>query len=406
MDRGTGAEYFGGILPLRFLLICTAYALTVATVNLMGYPSETRTAVYLLGILVALDLSIEIFSDVFRAHERMGVVSLINLVSGLALTALSVCVLLLGYKLVGVIAAYIAGKALGFLVAAIVYARNFSTPRLSLDRDFWKTALARGFPLFISSQLWIFLSQIDVITLSKMSTMNSIGIYTAATVLLTKLTVIPQSIASSVYPTISSLQNSPDDTGKALCRKVFFFILLVGLPAAIGIDIISYQVINLIYGARYAESARILQIVVWVFPLIGFQLVSVSVLFATNNQNKVVKVYAASLVLAVVLQIFLIRSFDILGAAVGLVLSMTFQSCCMSYMVRDYLKGFFSGPKFRGIIISNLILTALLLLLYRYNLFLIIIASVPCYLSALLLFKIIMPEDLVKLKGMIAKNRA
>lgn len=406
MDKVHTGDYFGKVLLIRFLLISIAYCVTVAAVTLMGYPMETRKVVYLFGLLVALDLSIEIITDVFRAHERMGAVSIINLISGLSLTILSVVVLLLGYGLYAVVLTYIAGKSLGLIAALAFYMKTFSVPRLSLDAAFWKETMAKGFPLFISSQLWLIISQVDVITLSKISTMAQIGLYTAASVLLTKLYVVPQAIASSVYPTISMLQKGEHEESKSLCSKIFFFTLLVSVPTAVGTVMTGGQIIELIYGPAYEGSSIILRVGIWIFPLMGLMLASVSILFATHQQNKVVAVYMAALPISIVAHILLINRFGILGASFAMLGAMAFQAVCLVYLVREYLAGLFGTTKFWRLVFANLLLGGVLVLIRDYNLFVIIAAAVLFYLAALRVLGIIMSEDIVKLRTIFAGNRA
>lgn len=398
-------DYFGRIFFLRLFMIGVAYLLTINFANLLGYTQETRIVVYLFGVLAVLELITEIFTDVFRAHERMELVSLVNFVAGIFLTILSVCVLLLGFKLYGVVLSYVAGKLLGLILVVFVYFRNFSLPQIRIDWSFYKSAMVKGLPLFLSSLLWLFITRMDIIILSKFSSMTDMGIYTAATILLTKLNVVPYSIASSVYPAISSLHNNSYEEGRPLCRKIFFLLVIIGLPAAIGVDIIAGQVIELIYGSTYARSIPILQVAIWAFPLTGILLPSVSVLFATNQQNKVVKVYSVSLLLGFIVYSALIKEFGILGAAIALVIVCAFQAGYMFYLVKDYVQGFISSEKLWGIIISNLLLAGLLLFIYRYNLFFIIALSIPFYLLSLRLFGIVMIKDILKLKTIFAGDR-
>ena len=69
LDRAK--QYLGTVLASKLLFTAIAYGLLALAVNLMGYPAETKTLVYLAGTMMILDAIALTFFAVFRATKNL-----------------------------------------------------------------------------------------------------------------------------------------------------------------------------------------------------------------------------------------------------------------------------------------------------------------------------------------------
>jgi O-antigen/teichoic acid export membrane protein len=70
-DKSQASKYLNNVISMRALLSLVLFALIAVTINLMGYPADTKNVVYLFGIYTLLVSFSAVFKVTFRAFERM-----------------------------------------------------------------------------------------------------------------------------------------------------------------------------------------------------------------------------------------------------------------------------------------------------------------------------------------------
>jgi len=65
------AKYLNNVLCMRALISLIIFALIVITINVMGYPADTKNVVYLFGIYTLIVSFSAVFKVTFRAFEKM-----------------------------------------------------------------------------------------------------------------------------------------------------------------------------------------------------------------------------------------------------------------------------------------------------------------------------------------------
>ena len=70
-DKSQASKYLNNVLCMRALLSLAIFTLIVVTINLMGYPADTKNLVYLFGIYTLVVSFSVVFKVTFRAFEKM-----------------------------------------------------------------------------------------------------------------------------------------------------------------------------------------------------------------------------------------------------------------------------------------------------------------------------------------------
>ena len=99
--RDNQRNFIGKMLTLRFLLSLVAVSIIFAAMNLMRYPPLIRYIVYIASLTLIFQAITSTLNDVFQAREEMKYVAWVQFVSGFTLTILSIIVLFIGFKLIG-----------------------------------------------------------------------------------------------------------------------------------------------------------------------------------------------------------------------------------------------------------------------------------------------------------------
>ncbi|MGB2840858.1 MAG: oligosaccharide flippase family protein [Halobacteriota archaeon] len=70
-DKSQAGKYPNNVLCMRALLSLVIFALIVITINVMGYPADTKNVVCLFGIYTLIISLSAVFKVTFRAFEKM-----------------------------------------------------------------------------------------------------------------------------------------------------------------------------------------------------------------------------------------------------------------------------------------------------------------------------------------------
>jgi O-antigen/teichoic acid export membrane protein len=128
-------------------------------------------------------------------------------------------------------------------------------------------------------------------------------------------------IVAAMFPTLARLHVE----SKAKVRKTYFGALvtltLLGLPVLIGMVLFARPAILLLYGAEFAESVVVLQLLAVAVFLIFIDTANTMVLYSSDNLRPVVLLSLVTMTANIALNLALIPAYAERGAALGTILS-------------------------------------------------------------------------------------
>ncbi|MFD2603943.1 flippase [Euzebyella marina] len=179
-----------------------------------------------------------------------------------------------------------------------------------------KKLLRDSWPLILSSIAVSIGMRIDQVMLKTLINEESVGYYSVGVKLAEVFNFIPVLIVQSVFPKIVGMNfNSDRKVLVLLIRYVFFALIILGLV----VNTLSQFIVNLLYGPNYYPSSNVLDILIWTIPFVYLNLITIAIL-QTKNFNKMVLIRQATLAgLNILVNLFLIPRYGILGAAIATV---------------------------------------------------------------------------------------
>ncbi|MFA5014846.1 MAG: flippase [Actinomycetota bacterium] len=397
-DKNKVSIFLGKILTLRFFLALIVVVAVFFAVNLMHYPQITKIIVYIVSLTVIFNTISSAFIDTFQAYEMMEYVAYTQFISGIVLTALSVIVLYIGYRLIGLTLVYCFGSFLALVVAALYLFRKITIPRITIDFSLWKQSLYKGAPFFYPSLVTSIGAKIGIIFLSKMSGDISVGIYGAANNLVEKLVMIPDGVGTAIFPTMATVYKSSKNDAAHLFQRFFLYLFLIALPIAVGTTILATPIIISIYGVEYQESILILQILIWWLLFTFLAMIQSYALGAIHQEKKAAMSSYIASPFCIVLNLLLIPHFKHIGAAISSAIAGVISFVILSIFIKKYLiNNLFKNKAFVKIIIANILMGFFVFLVRKYNVLLSISLGVIIYSLTILFFRLVTVYDLVKL---------
>lgn len=129
-------------------------------------------------------------------------------------------------------------------------------------------------------------NQFSLLFLDFNSTIEQIGIFNLGHRILSPLQMVLRMALNAVFPKFSALAHSNKDRFYENTKKMVLIILLIGVSLSLVFTIFSKDIIALLYGQKYIDSATVITIQCWYNVLYGVFCVIGTVLSSTDQQKK------------------------------------------------------------------------------------------------------------------------
>lgn len=334
--KSVGIYFFNSAL-LGLVSSIGMIGLAGVIVNLANYSADVRTGIYIISFSLLATTLNEYCQAVFAAFEKFGQNTIIILASSVVRTVAAILFLISGYGLIALISVILAVNFLELLLKLIVVKKMIGTIPMKLEPVFQKN-LIRMIPTFtLISVLSVIYWRIDILMLSKMTTMVEIGIYAAAYRLMETCKGLPLSIARAMFPGLSQMCGSDAARAKEMTGKIFKWTALMIIPLATGTSMLSGEIISFFYKTKFIAAVPVLQILIWTIVPYGFAMILANLLVASNLQRYDLRVNLVALGVNVILNYFFIKKFSYLGASYATLISITLFFFLQNYFVRRHL---------------------------------------------------------------------
>jgi len=232
---------------------------------------------------------------------------------------------------------------------------------------------------------------------SKMQGKAVVGWYNAAYNLVAALAFIPMALVTAVFPLMSRLYESSNDSLRFSYEKSFKYLLIIGFPIGVGGTFLANRIITLIYGFVYSPAIIAFQILVWSQVFVFLNVVLGTLLNSINRQTAYTKQCGLAAVLNVVLNLILIPKYSYVGASIATVATQCFVFIAM---LRQVSKGGYSIVNKSTLGLAIKVVAASLLMgifiahFINLNLAILVVSSALIYFALVYLFRGIDKTDI------------
>jgi len=332
------------VLPFSLLSMLGLIALTA----MLDYSAPVFWATVVVSLSLIAAALTDVCEGVLAGIERLHIIGYSAVLENILRVVVSLFFLFNGYGLLALAGVFVVSK---FVKAAFYYwyihryvaPISGRTPRPESGNWLAIWPLIRQARVFALTMMCVTVYwKIDVSILSKIAGMEAVGLYSAAYRFLMIMLVVVDSFVNSLFPIISNYYHAAGATGGNFdfaCRKGLQLLLVLILPAALSLSLLAPQIIELIYGAKYAGAAPVLRILIWVVVPYAVSQIFAYALVASNNQRYDLFVNAASMLTNFALNWWLIERFGYLGAAWAAVLAiLVYVALQVPFVFRQLLK--------------------------------------------------------------------
>jgi O-antigen/teichoic acid export membrane protein len=226
-----------------------------------------------------------------------------------------VALFLMLYEGAGVEAAFISRVLFQASSAALFIYAIFRDRPPEGDAVHASIGMARALPFAVNRVLTELTTRAPLLLLPILFTLKQIGLFDAADRIRFTLGIMVAVATTAIMPAFSrSFAGVANDRVPLVSFSVKYVCVAISL-AAIVISIFADVIVAVLYGARFAQSALLLQVLVWTQVLVATDTVLKQAMIASRKEYAVVTRALAGLACLAVLVIALGHRFGLIGAA-------------------------------------------------------------------------------------------
>ncbi|MFQ6674436.1 MAG: flippase [Fidelibacterota bacterium] len=323
MSRRTDSlgDYCGGIFTLRLILSVGVFGVLLLVLPFLPFSFETKLIVVLIGAYQVIYKLMDGFTAVFVAREDMYLAGLMEFSLRAVIALAGITVIMTGGSLVMALATMPAVTFGHLCVAYGIVTKKYGRPRLAASYSSLMHTLREAIPYTLSAISSPLFTRVDVVFLGFFLGAAAAGVYNVAYRVVFVLGFIPHFAALALFPMASRLYVHSRKQLEALYHQSLNLMILIGLPAAFGLWLIAPDLINLVFGNAFAESASLLRFLAWLMFLWFLRSIMAIFLMSCDRQVERTKSQWIAASVNVLGNLLLIPTFGVKGAAITTLIS-------------------------------------------------------------------------------------
>lgn len=310
------------------LLLGTLGAISVASITpllvnrILTIPpalrGEAASIFYLLAVSIPVVLTASSFSGILEAAQRFDFVNAVKIPSNLLIFALPAVGLLLGFHLVGIVGLMLLSRLLSCVTLLVLDFKVFpSLKKVRPSLVLFRTLFAYGGWVTVSSVIGPILVYLDRFLIGSILSVSALAYYTTPYEAVTRLGIIPASLAMTLFPTFSALEGvgERDRLGRIFARSVKYIVLALA-PIVLVVVLFAQDVLRLWLGSDFAmQSAPVLKILAIGVLFNALGQVPYALVQGVGRPDVTAKFHAVELLFYVGIAWLFITKWGIYGAA-------------------------------------------------------------------------------------------
>lgn len=311
-------RFLGNFYSLR--IIMGLIAVTIALIAALNARNDLVIALTICALGIPL-VAARFFEPIYQVLERPHYATISSLIYSLSFFGGSLAVLhWVPSPLTSLMAVYI-GANLFYLLSSLVLTNRIAKLRLVVDRELIRKLFWLAAPLGPAAFYAILNNRADIFLLTYLSSDHIVGLYSAAYRMVDFFSVVTIILVAPLIPIFSRMVlTSPQDLHEPIARS-YEAAAFVAFPFAIAMPIVSPWLTQLIFGEAFAESAELMNVLVWIVVLVLFSLLTSSANLALGAIKHGYWSGGIAVAANVILNLWWIPEHGALGAAYATLIS-------------------------------------------------------------------------------------
>ena len=323
-------HYLGNALIVRGILSIIAYGIMIVSGMFLYTPLIVEMIVFL-GLAEIANSIAQLYRCVFRAYEEMKYEAFTVVAERSVFLLISGGAILFGYGLVTVCQVMLIAGCINLILSVGFTRFRFTLLRFQPSQETVKVLMQQALPFAVGNLFHLLYFRVDAIMLSKLSSegLNANTWYGLAYTIVNAFTILPGAfMMGAMFPVLSRAWEREKGRFAGAYTFGMRWMVLSGFPLAVGLSLLSPEITVVLFPTytpdEVGKIATALQWLSWAGGLIFVTTAVLAVLRATDKRRAFSVLMAATALLNICLNIYLIPRYSHVGAAKAMVMSEVF----------------------------------------------------------------------------------
>lgn len=304
--------------------------------------TDLTNVLRILFLILPLDAMRRIFIGATKAFQYVKYeIYSKDMIENAVKVSLTIIVVLMGAKLIGLSLAFAAGIVASFLMIAYFTEKKvfpiFKTKIISIKQ--YGELFNYSWPLMFTSLLFLLSLWTDSFLIGYFMDASMVGIFNAAGPIAFLVYQFPQALMAIFLPIITDLKAKGDiQELESLYKTITRWLFVTGLMVVTAVIIFSQDIIGLIFGENYLQATIPLMILVTGYFLNSVVFGAQRILMAYDRTKLIFLDTIISFILNISIAVVLIPKYGLIGAAIATASSFTFLSLLTLIQTRYVIK--------------------------------------------------------------------
>ncbi len=247
-------------------------------------------------------------------------------------------------------------------------------------------------------------NRIDVVLVTHIRGFTETGFYTAAYKFVDLMNFFPSVVSVSLYPAFAALISAGEiGSVRIIIEKYSKFLTALAIPMAMGVSVLSLQIIKLLAGPEFTSSATALAVLSWAVALLIIY-VTFNALIISQLTRKATLVTGLNIIVNVVGNLILLPKYGFVAAAYMTVVSESIQAVCYMYFVKKYITDYNFLKNLLLALLASFLMACVIWPVRNLGLYISVPMGAVFYTISLLLLGYFSKDDFLFLKRFISKK--
>ncbi|MCC7368646.1 MAG: flippase [Chloroflexi bacterium] len=406
-DSDRVLDLFWNLVAVRLLLAVAGSLSIVMLAVVLGYSTTVVLGVFLLTATYLPAAFLMPLMTVLTANERFDVPTVVQIIGQLLTIGLGLALLSLGQGFLALL--YTGWVVMPIQVGLCVWAMRrtkISLPRWKVSPRTWIPLVRASLPFGLTAIALTYNFSADAVILGYWHGDAVVGWYSAAYRLVFNLVAMVGGFLVVITPSLTrEYMTDPARVGR-IVRLSVQGMMLLSLPAAVGVSILAGPIVRLLYGDAYEPSGPILALICWDVPLLLFNAFCGNVTAAIHLEREAARIYLLSAVVNVGLNLLLIPLYGAQAAALATLVSDGLSAVRFVALLHQPVELGRIGMQVARVVLATVLMGAVVWMTRSLELPLSIIAGGLSFSALAVLLRLVEPRALItqprRLLGMIS----
>lgn len=258
-DHSRAAELLGTSYLLRILFYLVGIVFVLGYSLIVGYDREIVLLIQVVGLYALFFQLANASKATLQGLETMEYISISDITSKSVNMLFGVSVLFLGFKEFAIAWVMVCTSLVMFLMQAyFLYRRHGLRPRFNLSTAPYM--LRSSLPYMATVFGMVAYGELSVLTISLQVSVTEVGWYGAAMQIFGTLLFGAVVFSTVTFPIMARSHLQNPEGMPLILRQNLAFILIISVPIGLGVFAIAEPLMVLLFGAEFAPSGQILQV--------------------------------------------------------------------------------------------------------------------------------------------------